>query len=306
MRGLFAGADYVHQHWTDLDRSVDLNAPTPFDRTAIGQTRTVAAANATRPIVPVNGGVRNVNVLMNLGDADYDGLQTQVSYRGSAQVPGGPELHAVEGDQHHRARRQRHRPERREHRAPRRRGARPERGRSAASRRHHRQLQLPVQHHRRHADACSRRRGRSTPRPASTTTRYRPGGADRSQPVRQHRHRHGGCHALLPHQHRPGDGRGDLSQSNNIWHANTGSDDDTSTLTLANRRTLQVVQTVTDADGDKDTASINLGTGVFQIEDDGPNAVVSQCDGMTRWFWTRRVLLAPRRTATARRPVLRR
>jgi Carboxypeptidase regulatory-like domain/TonB dependent receptor-like, beta-barrel len=82
-RGLFAGADYVHQHWTDLDRSIDLNAPAPFDRTAPGQTRTVAAANATRPIVPVNGGVRSVNVLMNLGVADYDGLQTQISYRGS-------------------------------------------------------------------------------------------------------------------------------------------------------------------------------------------------------------------------------
>ncbi len=83
MRGLFVGADYVHQHWSNLDRTIDLNAPAPFDRTAIGQTRTVAAANATRPIVPVNGGVRNVNVLMNLGVADYDGLQTQVSYRGS-------------------------------------------------------------------------------------------------------------------------------------------------------------------------------------------------------------------------------
>jgi len=82
-KGLFAGADYVHQHWTDLDRSVDLNAPTPFDRTAIGQTRSVAAASATRPIVPVNGGVRNVSVLMNLGIADYDGLQTQISYRRS-------------------------------------------------------------------------------------------------------------------------------------------------------------------------------------------------------------------------------
>jgi hypothetical protein len=82
-KGLFAGADYVHQHWTDLDRSIDLNAPAPFDRTAPGQARTVAAANATRPIVPVNGGVRSVNVLMNLGVADYDGLQTQVSYRGS-------------------------------------------------------------------------------------------------------------------------------------------------------------------------------------------------------------------------------
>jgi outer membrane receptor protein involved in Fe transport len=86
LRGLFAGADYVHQHWTNLDRTVDLNAPAPFDRTAAGQTRSVAAANATRPIVPVNGGVRSVNVLMNLGTADYDGLQTQISYRGSNRL----------------------------------------------------------------------------------------------------------------------------------------------------------------------------------------------------------------------------
>ena len=85
-KGLFAGADYVHQHWTDLDRTVDLNAPSPFDRTAPGQVRSVAAANATRPIVPVNGGVRSVNVLMNVGSADYDGLQTQVSYRGHARM----------------------------------------------------------------------------------------------------------------------------------------------------------------------------------------------------------------------------
>jgi hypothetical protein len=82
-RGLFVGADYVHQHWGNLDRTVDLNAPSPFDRTATGQVRSVAAANATRPIVPVNGGVRSVNVLMNLGEADYDGLQTHVRYRGS-------------------------------------------------------------------------------------------------------------------------------------------------------------------------------------------------------------------------------
>ncbi len=86
LSGWFAGADYVHQHWTDLDRSVDLNAPAPFDRTAPGQTRAVAAANATRPIVPVNGGVRSVNVLMNQGTADYDGLQTQVTYRGSPRM----------------------------------------------------------------------------------------------------------------------------------------------------------------------------------------------------------------------------
>lgn len=80
-RGLFVSADYVHQHWTGLARNVDLNAPSPFDRTAPGQVRTVAAANATRPILPVNGGVRQVNVLTNLGFGDYDGLQTQVTFR---------------------------------------------------------------------------------------------------------------------------------------------------------------------------------------------------------------------------------
>ena len=85
-KGLFIGTDYVHQHWTDLARSVDLNAPSAFDRTAIGQTRTVAAANLTRPILPVNGGVRAVNVLMNLGVSDYDGLQTEVGYRGHSKM----------------------------------------------------------------------------------------------------------------------------------------------------------------------------------------------------------------------------
>ena len=40
VKGLFLGADYVHQHWTGLDRTVDLNAPSIFDRTAPGQVRT--------------------------------------------------------------------------------------------------------------------------------------------------------------------------------------------------------------------------------------------------------------------------
>jgi Carboxypeptidase regulatory-like domain/TonB dependent receptor len=86
LRGMFFGADYVHQHWTNLDRTVDLNAPSAFTRTAPGQTRSVAAANLTRPILPVPGGVRQVNVLMNLGVADYDGLQTQFSYRGNRKM----------------------------------------------------------------------------------------------------------------------------------------------------------------------------------------------------------------------------
>ena len=89
LHGLMVGGDYVHQHWTNLDRSVDLNAPSVFDRTASGQTRTVAAANATRPILPVNGGVRNVSVLTNLGESDYDALQAQVTYRGMPKLQAG-------------------------------------------------------------------------------------------------------------------------------------------------------------------------------------------------------------------------
>jgi hypothetical protein len=86
LKGFFLGADYVHQHWSNLDRTVDLNAPSAFDRTAPGQVRSVAAANATRPILPVNGGVRQVNAIMNLGVADYDGLQTQFTYRGNRRM----------------------------------------------------------------------------------------------------------------------------------------------------------------------------------------------------------------------------
>jgi Carboxypeptidase regulatory-like domain/TonB dependent receptor len=85
-KGLFFGADFVHQHLSGIDRTVDLNAPAPFDRTAPGQVRTVGTANGTRPILPINGGVRQVNVLMNLGVADYNGLQTQFSYRGHRRL----------------------------------------------------------------------------------------------------------------------------------------------------------------------------------------------------------------------------
>src|SRR5262249_34230640 len=103
-KGFFVGADYVHQHLTGIDRTVDLNAPSVFDRTAPGQVRPVARpancqnvftgtclplggyANETRPILPVNGGVRQVNVIMNLGVADYNGLQTNFVYRGNRKM----------------------------------------------------------------------------------------------------------------------------------------------------------------------------------------------------------------------------
>jgi hypothetical protein len=86
IKGLFMGGDYVHQHLSGIDRTVDLNAPSTIDRTTVGFVRSVAAANATRPILPVNGGVRQVNVIMNLGVADYDGLQTLITYRGNRRM----------------------------------------------------------------------------------------------------------------------------------------------------------------------------------------------------------------------------
>ena len=101
-KGFFFGADYVRQHLSDIDRTIDLNAPSPLDRTRVGQcrlavtvcdfsvsstnTQNINAANATRPILPGNGKVRQVNVLTNLGVADYDGLQTQFSYRGNSRL----------------------------------------------------------------------------------------------------------------------------------------------------------------------------------------------------------------------------
>jgi len=78
---LFLGVDYVKQQWTDLDRTVDLNAPSLFVRTSPGQVRSAAAADATRPIQPVNGGFRQINVVENLGIADYDGLQTMLRWQ---------------------------------------------------------------------------------------------------------------------------------------------------------------------------------------------------------------------------------
>ena len=45
-----------------------------------------------------------------------------------------------------------------------------------------------------------------------------------------------------------------FQQLKNVWHGDTSNDDDTVTLTLANENLLTLVQTVTDADGDKDTA----------------------------------------------------
>ncbi|MGY3195637.1 hypothetical protein ACVIWU_005003 [Bradyrhizobium sp. USDA 4509] len=62
-----------------------------------------------------------------------------------------------------------------------------------------------------------------------------------------------------------------FTQDKNIWHSNTGNNDELASLTTA-ANTLLLNQTVTDADGDHVTKGIDLGSGVFAIHDDGPTA----------------------------------
>ncbi|MBB4369438.1 hypothetical protein GGD63_002226, partial [Bradyrhizobium sp. cir1] len=62
-----------------------------------------------------------------------------------------------------------------------------------------------------------------------------------------------------------------FTQLQNLWHPNTGDSDDAATLTTS-AGVLQIVQTITDADGDHVSTPIDLGTGVFAIQDDGPTA----------------------------------
>ena len=77
-RRWFGSVDYVTQHTNRIDRPLDINSPAPFVRTAPGQTRSAAAADLTRPIVPAAGGYRQIVAILNSGDADYDGLQLNV------------------------------------------------------------------------------------------------------------------------------------------------------------------------------------------------------------------------------------
>jgi len=75
---LFA-MDYIGSHTIHIEQPVDLNAPSAFIRTAPGQVRSVAAANKTRPIIPVPGGYQQVLQYVNAGSAWYDGLQVRVT-----------------------------------------------------------------------------------------------------------------------------------------------------------------------------------------------------------------------------------
>lgn len=73
--------DYVWQHTIGIDRTLDLNSPAPFARTAPGQTRSAAAADATRPITPVNNGYRRILVVVNQGESVYNGMQLNLNKR---------------------------------------------------------------------------------------------------------------------------------------------------------------------------------------------------------------------------------
>jgi len=77
----FLSADYVYQHTIRIDRTLDLNAPAPFIRTAPGQVRTGAAADATRPIIPVNGGYRRIQAVINDSSSLYNALQVRLNKR---------------------------------------------------------------------------------------------------------------------------------------------------------------------------------------------------------------------------------
>ncbi|WP_429100216.1 DUF5801 repeats-in-toxin domain-containing protein [Aeromonas veronii] len=70
----------------------------------------------------------------------------------------------------------------------------------------------------------------------------------------------------------PTTGEVTLALLDNVWHGNTTNADDSVALTVG-QGVLTLVQTVTDADGDSASASVDLGAnGVFRFEDDGPRA----------------------------------
>ncbi len=74
--GLVIGADYIHLRGRDLMSLVDINAPVSNVKP---NSRTVAQADATRPIVPVVSGVRKMVQLGNKGDSWYRALQIKVN-----------------------------------------------------------------------------------------------------------------------------------------------------------------------------------------------------------------------------------
>ncbi|MEP7305716.1 MAG: TonB-dependent receptor [Acidobacteriota bacterium] len=73
--GLALSVDYVHARGRHLIRRVDINAPTSI---ADGSTRSTAAADAARPIVPAAGGFRLIEQDQSTGHSTFDGLYVNV------------------------------------------------------------------------------------------------------------------------------------------------------------------------------------------------------------------------------------
>ncbi|MFQ2263929.1 DUF5801 repeats-in-toxin domain-containing protein, partial [Aeromonas dhakensis] len=70
----------------------------------------------------------------------------------------------------------------------------------------------------------------------------------------------------------PSTGEVTLALLDNVWHGDTSNADDSVALTVG-QGVLTLVQTVTDADGDRASAAVDLGAhSVFRFEDDGPRA----------------------------------
>jgi hypothetical protein len=74
----FLSLNGIHSSTIDALDTLDLNAPASFVRTEPGQTQSATTADQTRPIVPVNGGYREILVVTNDGRAKYDALQVNL------------------------------------------------------------------------------------------------------------------------------------------------------------------------------------------------------------------------------------
>jgi hypothetical protein len=101
--GWVLAVDYVGSHTSRINRPLDLDAPSPFVRTAQGQTRSAQAANCTRPYwiwwYATNGMTCNPNTAtnpqppysviqsdVNDGYASYNALDVNLSHRFSHGV----------------------------------------------------------------------------------------------------------------------------------------------------------------------------------------------------------------------------
>uniref|UniRef100_UPI003B9ECA28 retention module-containing protein n=1 Tax=Aeromonas enteropelogenes TaxID=29489 RepID=UPI003B9ECA28 len=73
----------------------------------------------------------------------------------------------------------------------------------------------------------------------------------------------------------PTTGEVTLALLDNVWHGDTSNADDSVALTVG-QSVLTLVQTVTDADGDRASAAVDLGANsVFRFEDDGPSVTIN-------------------------------